>query len=154
MRSSRRYERTCGSSPARRSNQTTLPCFACAGTARPLADADLDAPVARLVGVVGGRHEKLALAAPRGLDLRAGNADLDEEALHPLGALCRQQVVRFKLTDGIGVPDDHDVRDGSLLQLCQDLFQLLFRFVGELVSGGNEVKQERGWPGGQGLERD
>src|SRR5256885_8774446 len=81
MRSSRRYERTCASSPAPRSNQTTLPCFACAGTALLLADVDLDAPVARLVDVVGGRHEKLALAAARGLDLRARNADLDKEAL-------------------------------------------------------------------------
>src|SRR6267143_4896136 len=118
MRSSRRYARTCGSSPARRSNQTTLPCFACAGPAQPLADVDLDAPVARLVDVVGGRHEKLALAAAGGLDLPGRNADLDEEALHPLGALCRQQGVRFKLADGIGMSGDHDVRDGSLLQLC------------------------------------
>src|SRR6267378_4579314 len=154
MRSSRRYARTCGSSPARRSNQTTLPCFACAGTAQPLADVDLDAPVARLVDVVGGRNEKLALAAAGGPDLPAGNADLDEEALHPLGALCRQQVVRLKVANGIGVPDDHDVRDGSLLQLRQDIFQLRFRFVGQLVSGGNEIKQKRGWPGGQGFERD
>src|SRR2546427_5720170 len=77
MRSSRRYMRTYASSPARRSNQTTLPCFACAGTALLLADVDLDAPVARLVDVVGGRHEKLALAATRGLDLRARNADPD-----------------------------------------------------------------------------
>src|SRR5438552_14371635 len=113
MRSSRRYERTCGSSPAPRSNQTTLPCFACAGTEQPLADVDLDAPVARLVDVVGGRHEKLALAAAGGLDLPGGNSDLGEEDLHPIGALCRQQVVRFKLADGIGVPDDHDVGEGS-----------------------------------------
>src|SRR5207245_10490487 len=86
MRSSRRYVPTYASSPARRSNQTTLPCFACAGTAQPLADVAFDAPVARLVDVVGGRHENLALAAAGGLDLRARNADLDEEALHPLGA--------------------------------------------------------------------
>src|SRR5437762_12503902 len=91
MRSSRRYERTCGNSPAPRSNQTTLPCFACAGTAQLLADADLDAPVARLVDVVGGRHKKLALAAAGGLDLPGGNADLDKEALYPLGTPCRQQ---------------------------------------------------------------
>jgi len=52
-----RCERTYASSPALRSNQTTLPCFACAGTAQALADVDLDAPVARLVDVVGGRHE-------------------------------------------------------------------------------------------------
>src|SRR5207302_9281488 len=137
----------CASSPARRSNRTTLPCFACAGTA--LADVDLDAPVARLVDVVGGRHEKLALAAAGGLDLPAGNADLDEKALHPLGALCRQQIVRLKLVNGIGVPDDHDVRDGSQLQLRQDLFQLLFRCVGQLVGGGHEVEQKLGWRGGQ-----
>src|SRR5882762_2427752 len=154
MRSSRRYARTCGSSPARRSNQTTLPCFACAGTAQPLADVDFDAPVARLIDVVGGRHDKLALAAAGGLDLPARNTDLDEEALHTLGALCREQIVRLKVANGIGMPDDHDVRDGSLLQGRQDLFQLLFRFVGHLVSGGNEVKQKRGWPGRQGLERD
>src|SRR5437016_12286944 len=139
MRSSRRYVPTYASSPARRSNQTTLPCFACAGTAQPLTDVDLDAPVARLVDVVGGRHEKLALAAAGGLDLSGGNADLDEKALHPLGTLCRQQIVRLKLANGIGVPDDHDVRDGSQLQLRQDLFQLLFRCVGQLVGGGNEV---------------
>src|SRR5437667_11365017 len=93
MRSSRRYVPTYASSPARRSNQTTLPCFACAGTAQPLADVDFDAPVARLVDVVGGRHEKLALAAARGLDLRAGNADPDKEARHPLRTPCRQQTV-------------------------------------------------------------
>src|SRR2546426_12590906 len=127
MRSSRRYMRTYASSPARRSNQTTLPCFACAGTALLLADVDLDAPVARLVDVVGGRHEKLALAATRGLDLRAGNSDLGEEALHPPGALCRQQGGRFKLADAIGVPAHHDVGEGSLLHPCPGLFQLLFR---------------------------
>src|SRR3989442_2072594 len=154
MRSSRRYARTYASSPARRSNQTTLPCFACAGTAQALADVDLDAPVARLVDAVGGRHEKLALAAAGSLDLAGGNADLGEEALHPLGALCRQQVVRFKLADGIGVPDDHDVRDGSPLQLCQDLCQLLLRFVGQLVGAPHEVKQKRGRAGGQGFWRD
>src|SRR5205823_3935693 len=93
MRSSRRYERSCGDSRAPRSNQTTLPCFACAGTAQLLADVDLDAPVARLVDVVGGRHEKLALAAAGGLDLHGGNADLDKEALYPLGTPCRQQIV-------------------------------------------------------------
>src|SRR5256712_7142653 len=133
MRATAQYVGTYASSPARQSNQTTLPCFACAGTAQPLADVDFDAPVARLVDVVGGRHEKLALAAAGSLDLPGGNSDLGEEALHPLGALCRQQVVRFNLADGIGVPDDHDVGEGSLLQLCQDLFQLLFRFVGQLV---------------------
>src|SRR3989441_1199508 len=154
MRSSRRYMRTYASSPARRSNQTTLPCFACGGTAVLLADVDLDAPVARLVDVVGGRHEKLALAATRGLDLRARNADLDKEALHPLGTPCRQQIVPLRLANGIGMPDDHDVRDGSLLQRRQDLFQLPFRFVGQLVGGGNEVKQKRGGPGRQGFERD
>src|SRR5437016_12391628 len=94
MRSSGRYSRTCASSPERRSNQTTLPCFACAGTAQPLAHVDLDAPVARLVDVVGGRHEKLALAAAGGLDLSGGNANVDEEALHPLGTLRREQIVR------------------------------------------------------------
>src|SRR2546427_4951792 len=153
MRSSRRCVRTYASSPARRSNQTTLPCFACAGTAQPLADVDFDAPVARLVDVVGGRHEKLALAAAGGLDLRARNADLDKEALHPLGTPCRQQIVPLRLANGIGMPDDHDVRDGSLLQRRQDLFQLAFRFVGQLVGGGNEVKQKRGGPGRQGFER-
>src|SRR5712692_1745691 len=142
MRSSRRYARTCGSSPARRSNQTTLPCFACAGTALPLADVDLDAPVARLVDVVGGRHEELALAAAGSLDLPGGNADLDEKALHPLGTLYRQQIVRLRFANGVGMPGDHDVRDGSLLQRRQDLFQLLFRFVGELVGSGYEVKQK------------
>src|SRR5256885_13373032 len=111
MRSSRRYVPTYASSPARRSNQTTLPCFACAGTAQPLADVDLDAPVARLVDVVGGRHEKLALAAAGGLDLPAGNAALDEEALHPFGALCRQQIVRLKIANGIRMSGDHAVLD-------------------------------------------
>src|SRR2546428_7988253 len=99
MRSSRRYVRTYASSPARRSNQTTLPCFACAGTAQPLADVDFDAPVARLVDVVGGRHQKLALAPAGSLDLPAGNSHLGEEAPHPLRALCPQPAVRFKPAD-------------------------------------------------------
>src|SRR5256885_16042976 len=102
MRSSRRYVPTYASSPARRSNQTTLPCFACAGTAQPLADVDFDAPVARLVDVVGGRHEKLALAPTRGLDLRARNAGLDKEALHPLGPPCRQRIVPPRLANALG----------------------------------------------------
>src|SRR6266850_8185838 len=153
MRSSRRYARTCGGSRARRSNRTTLPCYACDGTALPLADVDLDAAVARLVDVVGGWNEKLALAAARSLDLPGRNADLDEEALGPLGALCRQQIVRLTLANGIGMPDDHDVRNRSLLQLREDPFQLVLRFVGQLVGGGHEVKQEAGWPGGQGFER-
>src|SRR5947199_10274127 len=105
MRSSRRYVRTYASSPARRSNQTTLPCFACAGTAQALADVDLDAPVARLVDAVGGRHEKLALAAAGSLDLPGGHADLGEEALHPLGALCRHQAVRLTLAAGTRVTE-------------------------------------------------
>src|SRR5437879_11780670 len=108
MRSSRRYVRTYASSPARRSNQTTLPCFACAGTAQPLADVDFDAPVARLVDVVGGRHEKLALAAAGGLDLRARNANLDKEALHPLVTPGRQPIVPLSLPNALGTPDHHD----------------------------------------------
>src|SRR5947199_267919 len=87
MRSSRRYVRTYASSPARRSNQTTLPCFACAGTAQPLADVDLDAPVARLVDVIGGRHEELALAAAGGRVLPGGDGGVDKEALHPRGGV-------------------------------------------------------------------
>src|SRR5437879_13736862 len=127
MRSSRRYVRTYASSPARRSNQTTLPCFACAGTAQPLADVDFDAPVARLVDVVGGRHEKLALAAARGLDLRAGNADLDKAALHPLGTPCRQQIVPLRLANSHAMPGYDDVRDVTLHQRLIVILTLHFR---------------------------
>src|SRR2546423_15155170 len=110
MRSSQRYVRTYASSPARRSNQTTLPCFACAGTALLLADVDLDAPVARLVDVVGGRHEKLALAAAGGLDLSGGEADLHEETPPPPPTPCPPHNVllqppqRFRVPRGPEVP--------------------------------------------------
>src|SRR5437879_13858319 len=108
----------------------------------------------RLYDVSAEREAHRAFASSVGLNLRATNAVLDTEALPPLGTPCRQQIVPLRLANSIGMPDDHDVRDGSLLQRRQGLFQLPFRFVSQLVSGGDEVKQKRGRPGRQGFERD
>ena len=71
-----------------------------------LADVDLDAPVARLVDLVLGADQGLALAAPGGGDAPGRNADLDEKPLHRLGALRREAVVGEQFANGIGVADD------------------------------------------------
>src|SRR5262249_29135470 len=80
----RRSVSRSAASPTASSNPTTWRSSCCAG--RGLADVDLDAAVARLRDLGGGRNLGLARAAGRHPDPHLANPELDQLLAAALGA--------------------------------------------------------------------
>src|SRR5262245_57486963 len=138
-------------SPETPSARTTSRSWSWSGGARatprspalPSADADLDAPVARLGHLVLGRDQRLSLPAPGGGNAVGGNAAADELIAHTLGPAQGERVIEGDAPDAVGVADYCDLRVRARGELGRELLQHLLGLGGQLVLALDEVQRER-----------
>src|SRR5262249_16694208 len=121
----------------------------CAGRAEPqpavrapLADVDLDAAVARLGDLIGGRRLGLALAPPRHPGSSPRGARLPEPAAPALRAPGREGVVVGNRAHAIRVADDDDFRRRPASDLGEELVDDLLGLRREVVGVLEKIEVE------------
>src|SRR5580765_3115470 len=108
-----------------------------------LADADLDAAVARFGNALRGSDQGLTSTPPGGHDALGRDAHAYQNRFHAIGTLQGKRIVRRVGADLVGVTDDGDFRRLPARHLGDDPFYFLFGLLGELVGPALEIEGER-----------
>src|SRR5262245_50263481 len=107
-----------------------------------LSHRDVDATIAGLECLIAGFHERIRFAVRGDVDVARVEPGLDEEIANGPRAFQTQLEVARLRSHGVGMTNNHDVGDRSLLDRYDNVPQQGARGLGQLVRLESEVEGE------------